>query len=111
MTDLASLPLRDPADQMRLIARDARAERNRLLGLVVPALALVAVLLLTPLGWLTWQSFVNENGLTFEHYRRLVADETYFKSFLLTFEISGLVTLLAILLGYPVSYLLCQLPQ
>jgi putative spermidine/putrescine transport system permease protein len=110
MTDLVHHPLRDSAEQTRLIARDARAERNRLLSLVVPALALIGFLLLIPLGWLTWQSLVNEGGLTPEHYLRLVEDETYFKSFVLTFEISGLVTLLAILLGYPVSYLLCQLP-
>lgn len=97
------------AEQERLIARDARRERDRLLSLVVPALALVGVLLLLPLGWLAWQSFMGETGLTLEHYRRVFEDSTYSKSFLLTFEISAMVTGLAILLGYPLSYMLCQL--
>lgn len=98
------------AEQERLIARDARRERDRLLALMLPALTLVAILLLLPLGWLTWQSFVGDSGLTFEHYARLIEDSTYSKSFVLTFEISALVTALAILLGYPLSYMLCQLP-
>ncbi len=93
------------------IARDARRERNRLLGLVVPALALIGFLLLVPLGWLAWQSIVNAQGLTPEHYRRVFEDASYYRSFLLTFEISGIVTGLAILLGYPLSYLLSQLDR
>lgn len=98
------------AEQERLIARDARRERDRLLTLILPALTLVAILLLLPLGWLTWQSFVGDSGLTLEHYVRVFEDSTYSKSFLLTFEISAMVTGLAILLGYPLSYMLCQLP-
>ncbi|MFO0997908.1 MAG: ABC transporter permease [Alphaproteobacteria bacterium] len=106
MTGKATLVMDDPR-----ILRDAQRERNRLLALVVPALGLIAVLLLVPLTWLAWQSVVNADGLTLEHYRRVFEDESYARSFILTFEISGLVTVLAILLGYPLSYMLCQLDR
>lgn len=110
MANNSKRPTSMAAEQERLIARDARRERDRLLALMLPALALMAVLLLLPLGWLTWQSFVGDAGLTLEHYVRVFGDSTYSKSFLLTFEISAMVTGLAILLGYPLSYMLCQLP-
>ena len=93
------------------VVRDARREQTRLLSLVLPALVVIALLLFTPLGWLAFQSVVDREGaLTGAHYLRIYEDTAYQSTFWLTFEISGLVTLLAILLGYPLSYMLAQLP-
>ena len=110
MTAVATLKTTQArTDQVTAIARDARRERARVLGLIVPALALLAALLLTPLGWLMWQSVIGPEGLTAMHYRRILDDVGYHNSFWLTFEISGLVTILAILIGYPLSYMLSRL--
>ena len=97
------------ANQIKAITRDARREQARMLGLIVPALVLVAALLLTPLGWLAWLSVIGPEGLTTVHYQRIIDDVGYHNSFWLTFKISIIVTVLAILIGYPVSYMLSRL--
>ena len=110
MTAVATLQATQAkTDQVKAIARDARREQTRVLGLMVPALVLLAALLLIPLGWLLWQSVIGPEGLTTVHYRRILDDVGYHNSFWLTFEISGLVTILAILIGYPLSYMLSRL--
>jgi putative spermidine/putrescine transport system permease protein len=70
--------------------------------LLLPGLLLVGALLL-PLLWLLALSF-HDNGLSLVHYARLFDDPSYVKSFLLTFQIAGAVTLAAVLLGYPLCY-------
>lgn len=89
--------------------RHARREQRTMLLLLAPALLVVLVLLVLPLGWLVWQSVWNE-GLTLEHYRRIATDPAYWTSFALTFRISFLVTALALMLGYPVAYAALKLP-
>lgn len=74
-----------------------------MLALASPALLVIVALLLLPVGWLIWQS-VYHDGFTIENYRRIFSEDIYWRSFLLTFEISSLVTLLALLLGYPLAY-------
>ncbi|MEE9228634.1 MAG: ABC transporter permease, partial [Acidimicrobiia bacterium] len=110
MTAVTTLPAtRARKEQLRAIEHDARREQARVLGLIVPALVLLAALLLTPLGWLLWQSVIGSEGLTTVHYQRIIDDVGYHNSFWLTFKISGLVTILAILIGYPLSYMLSRL--
>ena len=71
--------------------------------LLLPGFLFVGGLLLVPLLWLLALSFY-DNGLSLVHYERLFDDPSYLKSFLLTFEIAGAVTLVAVLLGYPLCY-------
>jgi len=71
--------------------------------LLLPGLLVVGALLLLPLLWLLALSFY-DNGLSLVHYTRLFEDPSYAKSFLLTFQIAGAVTLTAVLLGYPLCY-------
>jgi ABC-type spermidine/putrescine transport system permease subunit I len=98
------------ADEESVVRRDERREQVRILGLALPAFLIVALLLLTPLGWLLYQSFVDQSGAaTLTHYERIWNDTAYRSTFWLTFQISVLVTVLAILIGYPLSYLLSQL--
>jgi putative spermidine/putrescine transport system permease protein len=97
-------------DQEAAVMRDERRERIGLLTLALPALVIVGLLLLAPLAWLLYQSFVDQQGAwTLAHYARIWDDPGYRATFLLTFEISFLVTGLAILIGFPLSYLLSQL--
>jgi putative spermidine/putrescine transport system permease protein/spermidine/putrescine transport system permease protein len=68
--------------------------------------------LIMPVGWLFWLSFLSDSGaFTLEHYRRLARHASYARVFRTTFEVSLVTTALCILLGYPLAYLLAQLPR
>lgn len=92
------------------LSRAAMGEKATFLSLMLPALLAVSVLLLLPLGWLAWKSLLDPH-LTLNHYTRIVEDPVYWSSFRVTFGISFLVTAVAILLGYPLCYVLAQLPR
>ena len=97
-------PARDPS------LRYQRREHGLLLALASPALLVIVALVLLPVGWLMWQS-VYHDGFTIENYRRIFSEDIYWRSFLLTFKISLFVTLLALLLGYPVAYAAASVPK
>jgi putative spermidine/putrescine transport system permease protein/spermidine/putrescine transport system permease protein len=90
--------------------RDERQEQLSLLGLSAPALLLVTVILLIPVGWLFWLSFSGSQGLSLANYIRLIENPAYLAIFRITFLLALVVTVLALLLGYPLAYLLSQLP-
>lgn len=91
---------------------DAVRERWTLFGLSLPALTLVTLVLVIPVGWLFWLSFLSNAGeLSLEHYRRIASQASYARIFRTTFEVSLITTGLCILLGYPLAYLLAQLPR
>jgi putative spermidine/putrescine transport system permease protein len=101
-----------PEENTRALMADARREQIVLLALAAPALALVAAFLIMPVGWLFWLSLFDAAGnLSLENYVRLVTSRTYYNSFVTTFAVSGLVTALCILLGYPLAYFLSELPR
>lgn len=87
---------------------DEVRERYSLLGLSAPALFIVGLVVFIPVGWLFWLSVIDAGELSLAHYRR-IADATHVRIFYVTFEISILVTVLALLLGYPLAYLMSQL--
>ncbi len=80
-----------------------RSEQRLMLLLALPALIIVAALVLLPLAWLLGQSFY-DNGPSLAHYQRVLSDPIYWRSFTLTFRIAVLVTIVCLLLGYPVAY-------
>ena len=89
-----------------------RREHWQLLGLSGPALALVLVTMVLPIGWLFGLSFLADDGsLSLMHYRRMVEQPSYARIFGATFQVSLLTTGLCILLGYPLAYVLSQLPR
>jgi ABC-type spermidine/putrescine transport system permease subunit I len=93
------------------LRRDALRERAALFGLSVPALALVIITMIIPIAWLFWLSFLADDGsLSLEHYQRMIEQPSYARIFRITFEISALATMVCILLGYPLAYVLSQLP-
>jgi putative spermidine/putrescine transport system permease protein len=87
-----------------------RREQRLMLVLALPALLVILLLVVLPVGWLAWQS-VYHNGFTLENYRRIWSEDIYWRSFALTFQISLLVTLLALLLGYPIAYAASVAPK
>jgi putative spermidine/putrescine transport system permease protein/spermidine/putrescine transport system permease protein len=88
--------------------RAAERREQRWLGaLAWPGLALIGIVALAPIGWLSWMSFLDKDGFTLEHYRRLL-DDNYMQTLRTTFELSVLVTAISVLLGYPLAYLIAQ---
>ncbi|MBR1212179.1 ABC transporter permease [Bradyrhizobium sp. JYMT SZCCT0180] len=81
-----------------------------MLALASPALLVILLLIVLPVGWLAWQSIYHD-GFTLENYRRILSEAIYWRSFSLTFQISLLVTLLALLLGYPIAYAASVVPK
>jgi len=75
--------------------------------LLLPAVAWLTALFLLPIGRLFYLSLVGPGShLTMAHYAKLVTEPVYLKILLNTFEISLAVTVLALLLGYPVAFLM-----
>lgn len=97
------------ADLAPALARLKRQDRLRDLWLMSPALLFILALLALPVGWLAVLSLQSGGEPTLAHYVRLVEDPVYLRSILLTLKIAVIVTVLAVAIGYPVSYLLSQL--
>jgi putative spermidine/putrescine transport system permease protein/spermidine/putrescine transport system permease protein len=93
------------------LRRDTLRERFTLFSLSLPALLLVTITMVIPVGWLFWLSFVADDGtLSLVHYQRLLEQASYARIFRATFEISAISTVICIVLGYPLAYVMSQLP-
>ena len=80
----------------------AQQEKYQLFGLTVPYLIMVSALIIIPIGWLLFMSFIGRDGtLSFENYERMIKSKAYLRIFITTFKISILTTLICALLGYP----------
>src|SRR5215467_1977418 len=92
------------------LKRDEAHERWALASLTGPGFLLVLVILILPVAWLFWLSFFDAEGnLSSINYARLL-EPVYIRTFWLTVEISAIVTVSVLVLGFPLSYLLSQLP-
>jgi len=87
------------------MARTARFWRSREGALVLPALLFYVLVYVYPLSRIAGWSFFDP-GFTLKFYRELFGEPTYFKALRNTLEISVLVTLISLLLGYPLAYLM-----
>jgi len=94
------------------LRRDERVERLRLFGLASPALMIVLVILVIPVGWLFYVSFIGADGaFSLENYERMIERKSYTRIFVTTFQVSLLTTAFCILIGYPLAYFMSQLPS
>lgn len=94
------------------LRRDERAETARLLGLSAPAIALVLIGLIIPVGWLFYLSAFDDSGmLSPANYQRLINQPSYARVLFVTFEISLLTTAVCVTGGYVLSYMLAQMPR
>ncbi|MBA1142710.1 ABC transporter permease [Mesorhizobium neociceri] len=95
-----------------VLSADARREALALLGLCSPGIVLVGIIIVLPIGWLFWLSLFDETGmLSGANYARVVEQASYVRTFITTFEVAFIVTGLCVLLGYPLAYMLSQLPR
>ncbi|MCC0014863.1 MAG: ABC transporter permease [Rhodobiaceae bacterium] len=91
---------------------DERLERLKLFGLSSPAILLILVVLVLPVGWLFYVSFVGADGqFSLENYERMIASKSYARIFMTTFKVSFLTTALCVLIGYPLAYFMSQMPE
>lgn len=105
------------ANKMSVTTTDTalrRAERNEqllYLLLFVPALLLVIVFLGIPIGILAVQSVYGPEGFTLANYSRILDEAIYWKTYSDTLETSLIVTILTILMGYPLAYAAAVAPK
>jgi len=92
--------------------RLAKRENYTFLGLTMPYLILVGAMIIIPIGWLFFLSFIGRDGsFSFENYERMLNSRAYFRIFMTTFKISMLTTLFCALLGYPLAYFMSQISR
>ena len=97
------------------VAKLRAAERRETLtifALSLPALVVVFVIIVIPVGWLFSLSFLDSSGhLSLVNYQKMIEYKSYARVFKTTFNVSVLTTLLCILIGYPLAYFLSQIPR
>ena len=94
-----------------LLRRGANREKWALFGLASPAILIVLVIMVLPVGWLFYLSFLGDDGgFSLVHYDRMLESKAYGRIFATTFNVSFLTTAICILIGYPLAYFLSQLP-
>ena len=71
-----------------------------------PLILLLVVFLVYPVGQLLLLSFYNDSGFTFAQYRQLFASSVYINVLLITLKISLVTTLVCVVTGYPIAYLI-----
>lgn len=84
--------------------------RLRQVLLVAPALLFLAAFFVLPLIDNSMRSVVPDDGtgLTLDRYARLLTDGFYLRSIVETVALSAVVTIICILIGYPVAYYLVR---
>lgn len=108
--EVVDSPARRSGLNFTALKRQSDAEQRNLLLLSAPAMILVTCIVLIPIGWLFWLSFVGNDGFTLSNYERLL-HPSYRITLVTTFQLAGVVTLTCLLLGYPLAYLASQLPS
>ena len=88
---------------------EERRESLTFLGLSMPAVLAILIVVFLPIFWLSSLSFYNAAGeLSTENYARIFESALYRRTFVVTFQISIAVTVICILLGYPLCYFLTK---
>ncbi len=89
------------------------AGRTRALGtlaMLSPILVLFLLAYLLPLGSLVADSFLRDGHFTFENHVRLFGSKTFWVILWRTLDISIVVTIVCLLVAYPVAYVLTGIP-
>ncbi|MEY9325010.1 ABC transporter permease [Sinorhizobium fredii] len=96
----------------RTAGSTAPARRLRLtdFGLTLPALGLLVLFFVVPVAILLARS-VSEPVPGFGNYAELLGSSTYLRIFANTFLVSGLVTFVSLLIGFPVAWALAVMPS
>jgi putative spermidine/putrescine transport system permease protein len=90
-----------------------RLHRRQLLGylgLLSLAVTLLAVLFVYPIGRIIYTSFLIDGSFSLDHYRRIIEVDAYLRVLRTTLTIGFQVTVVCLLLGYPLAYFLASVP-
>ena len=87
----------------------AATRRGSGLGFAIPAILLLAAFFVIPVVFLLTRS-VTEPQLGLQNYAALVGSTTYAKVFFNTFLVAGVVTLVTVLIAFPVAWALAIMP-
>ena len=91
---------------------EERRERLTFLGLSMPAVLAILIVVFLPIFWLSSLSFYNAAGeWSMENYARIFESALYRRTFVVTFQITIAVTVICVLLGYPLCYWLTKVPD
>ncbi|MFK8081146.1 MAG: ABC transporter permease [Granulosicoccus sp.] len=102
----------NPALNETALKHQAARERRWLLSLATPAVLAVFAVVVIPVGWLFYLSFIGDNGqFSLENYQNMLKYKSYIRAFTTTFQVSVFTTLICIALGYPLAYFLANLPS
>jgi ABC-type spermidine/putrescine transport system permease subunit I len=94
----------------RTLKSEEYRERFMLFGLSMPSLLAILIVVFLPILWLSSLSFYNVAGaLSMENYVRIFESDLYRRTFVVTFQISISVTVICVLLGYPLCYWLSKM--
>ncbi|MBX3453740.1 ABC transporter permease [Ferrovibrio sp.] len=85
-----------------------RNERALLWLLLLPVVGFLAVFFLVPLSQVLYFS-VMDPGFTLKHYTAFITDGFYWKVLFGTFQTAAFVTVLALLMAYPLAYMVVRL--
>ncbi len=111
MQDQVSGPYADPDNRLALKAQ-TRKVTSIFLALAAPAMLIIMVLVFVPVFWLSSLSFLDDAGsFSLVNYSRIFATEVYLNTFVTTFKVSVIVTLICVLIGYPLCYWLSLMPN
>jgi len=92
-----------------VLKSEKRRESLTFLGLSMPAVLAILIVVFLPIFWLSSLSFYNAAGeLSMENYARIFESALYRRTFVVTFQISIIVTVICVLLGYPLCYWLTK---
>lgn len=76
-----------------------------------PLVLLLVLFLVYPVGQLLLLSIYNDSGFTLAPYRQLFASSVYIDVLLITLKISLVTTLVCVVTGYPIAYLISMVDK
>lgn len=92
------------------LAERSNAQRSNGFSMALPAVILLVLFFVVPVLALLVRS-VLEPQFGLQNYEQLFGTDTYVKIFANTFMVSGLVTILSVVIGFPVAWVLAIMPQ
>ena len=108
VTDIKDIT-QNPRNVKKLKAEERR-ESLTFLGLSMPAVLGILIIVFLPIFWLSSLSFYDAKGvLSTENYARIFESALYKRTFVVTSQISITVTIICVLLGYPLCYWLTKM--
>jgi putative spermidine/putrescine transport system permease protein len=93
------------------LARDERQERFRMLALGLPAFGVIGAIVIAPILRVLWLSLLDAGGyISLANYGILVSQGANVTVIMTTLKVSLIVTAVSVLVGYPLTYFLVQIP-